>query len=31
MPPGWRLTRVPKSRLICSCTSHSHWLSAVFA
>jgi hypothetical protein len=31
MPPGWRLTRVPKSRLICSSTSRSHWLSAVFA
>jgi hypothetical protein len=31
VPRGWRLTRVPKSRLICSSTSHSQWLSAVFA
>jgi hypothetical protein len=31
VPPGWRLTRIPKSRLIRSSTSPSHWLSAVFA
>ena len=29
--PGWRLTRVLKSRLIRSSTSRSHWLSPVFA
>ena len=29
--PGWRLTRILKSRLIRSSTSRSHWLSPVFA
>ena len=31
VPPGWRLIRVPKSRLIRSSTSRSHWLPAVLA
>ena len=31
VPSGWRLIRVPKSRLIRSSTSGSHWLSAVLA
>jgi len=31
VPSGWRLIRVPKSRLIRSSTSRSHWLSAVLA